>query len=195
MAFRRPVQNNHDVCRATIPLPCLPRLILKCGCRRQKTDEVSGPAPHCRLLLYHTIQARHMPSPAKIRSIFSMEVYCMVHCPMLGSSCLPCSLVRPYTCFHISHFCPHSLGERSNCRRRIRIASNGARLIRYAVAVELKKHRCLDGVSIIAVTSYAMVGDRKQVVAAGSIGQPTNPDTFVNESRRHLAGNLETIDG
>ncbi len=54
----------------------------------------------------------------------------------------------------------------------------------YAVAAELKKHAELDSVPIIAVTSYAMVGDREQILAAGANGyieKPINPDTFVDE--------------
>ncbi len=54
----------------------------------------------------------------------------------------------------------------------------------YAVAAELKKHHELDHVPIIAVTSYAMVGDREQILAAGANGyieKPINPDTFVDE--------------
>lgn len=54
----------------------------------------------------------------------------------------------------------------------------------YAVAAELKKHAELDAVPIIAVTSYAMVGDREQILAAGANGyieKPINPDTFVDE--------------
>ncbi|MBN2125063.1 MAG: response regulator [Deltaproteobacteria bacterium] len=59
----------------------------------------------------------------------------------------------------------------------------------YAVAAELKKHCELDGVPIIAVTSYAMVGDRERILAAGATGyieKPINPETFVGEIRRYL---------
>lgn len=59
----------------------------------------------------------------------------------------------------------------------------------YAVAAELKKHRDLDGIPIIAVTSYAMVGDREKIIAAGATGyieKPINPDTFVEEIRSYL---------
>ena len=59
----------------------------------------------------------------------------------------------------------------------------------YAVAEELKKHRELAAVPIIAVTSYAMVGDREKILAAGATGyieKPINPDTFVNEIASHL---------
>lgn len=54
----------------------------------------------------------------------------------------------------------------------------------YAVAAELKKHTELDNMPIVAVTSYAMVGDREQILAAGANGyieKPINPDTFVDE--------------
>jgi two-component system, cell cycle response regulator DivK len=61
----------------------------------------------------------------------------------------------------------------------------------YAVAAQLRKERSLAAVPIIAVTSYAMVGDRERILAAGAtdyIEKPINPDTFVAEVRRHLAG-------
>ena len=54
----------------------------------------------------------------------------------------------------------------------------------YAVAAELKRHDDLAGIPIIAVTSYAMVGDREHILAAGANGyieKPINPDTFVEE--------------
>ncbi|MBN2060414.1 MAG: response regulator [Deltaproteobacteria bacterium] len=59
----------------------------------------------------------------------------------------------------------------------------------YAVAAELKKHGELDDVPIIAVTSYAMVGDRERVLSAGATGyieKPINPETFVEEIRKYL---------
>ncbi len=59
----------------------------------------------------------------------------------------------------------------------------------YAVAAELKRHRELDKVPIIAVTSYAMIGDRENILAAGATGyieKPIDPDTFVAEIRRYL---------
>ena len=58
-----------------------------------------------------------------------------------------------------------------------------------AVAAELKKYRNLDNVPIIAVTSYAMVGDREQILAAGATGyieKPINPETFVAEIMGYL---------
>ena len=59
----------------------------------------------------------------------------------------------------------------------------------YDVAAELKKHQELDGVPIIAVTSYAMVGDREQILAAGATGyieKPIDPETFVDEIMHYL---------
>nr|NJM00958.1 response regulator [Desulfobacula sp.] len=59
----------------------------------------------------------------------------------------------------------------------------------YAVARELKKHPELDPVPIIAVTSYAMVGDREKIMDAGATGyieKPINPDTFVSEILQYL---------
>ena len=59
----------------------------------------------------------------------------------------------------------------------------------YAVAAELKKHDELEGVPIIAVTSYAMVGDRERILAAGATGyieKPINPETFVAEIAQYL---------
>ncbi|MBU1140005.1 MAG: response regulator [Proteobacteria bacterium] len=59
----------------------------------------------------------------------------------------------------------------------------------YAVAAELKKHSELDKVPIIAVTSYAMVGDRENILAAGATGyieKPINPETFVAEIIEYL---------
>jgi len=54
----------------------------------------------------------------------------------------------------------------------------------YAVASALRTIDALTGTSIIAVTSYAMVGDREKALAAGCTGyieKPINPDTFVAE--------------
>lgn len=52
----------------------------------------------------------------------------------------------------------------------------------YAVARELKKNPALDGVPIVAVTSYAMMGDREKALEAGCTGyieKPIDPETFV----------------
>lgn len=54
----------------------------------------------------------------------------------------------------------------------------------YDVARALRGVGSLKEVPIIAVTSYAMVGDREKALAAGCNGyieKPINPDTFVSE--------------
>lgn len=59
----------------------------------------------------------------------------------------------------------------------------------YAVAEELKKHGELGNVPIIAVTSYAMVGDRDRILAAGATGyieKPIDPETFVADIVQYL---------
>lgn len=59
----------------------------------------------------------------------------------------------------------------------------------YAVAAELRKNPDMKEVPVIAVTSYAMAGDREKVLAAGATGyieKPINPETFVDEIRSYL---------
>jgi two-component system cell cycle response regulator DivK len=59
----------------------------------------------------------------------------------------------------------------------------------YAVARALRGCSSLRHIPIIAVTSYAMVGDREKSLAAGCTGyieKPINPDTFVEEISRYL---------
>jgi len=59
----------------------------------------------------------------------------------------------------------------------------------YAVARALRGIATLDRTPIIAVTSYAMVGDREKTLAAGCNGyieKPIDPDTFVAQIE-HLA--------
>lgn len=54
----------------------------------------------------------------------------------------------------------------------------------YAVARALREIATLRATPIIAVTSYAMVGDREKSLAAGCTGyieKPINPETFVAE--------------
>ncbi len=60
----------------------------------------------------------------------------------------------------------------------------------YAVAREIKKEPALNRIPIVAVTSYAMAGDRERVLAAGCEGyieKPINPETFFSEIERHLS--------
>ncbi|MFB3897423.1 MAG: response regulator [bacterium] len=59
----------------------------------------------------------------------------------------------------------------------------------YAVAKELRSHPALDRVPIIAVTSYAMVGDKERILAAGATGyieKPINPNTFIQQLQEYL---------
>lgn len=54
----------------------------------------------------------------------------------------------------------------------------------YAVAQTLRRIDILNDTPIIAVTSYAMVGDREKCLDAGCNGyieKPINPETFVSE--------------
>ncbi len=59
----------------------------------------------------------------------------------------------------------------------------------YAVARELRSNPELTDVPIVAVTSYAMVGDRERILATGCDGyieKPINPDTFISELEQYL---------
>ena len=59
----------------------------------------------------------------------------------------------------------------------------------YAVAEALRQDAALAGTPIVAVTSYAMVGDRERILAAGCNGyieKPINPATFVDEIAKFL---------
>jgi CheY-like chemotaxis protein len=68
----------------------------------------------------------------------------------------------------------------------------------YAVAEALRKHPSCAEVPIIAVTSYAMPGDREKALASGCTGyieKPINPDTFIEEVEQYLPGGGETNEG
>jgi two-component system, cell cycle response regulator DivK len=59
----------------------------------------------------------------------------------------------------------------------------------YTVAEELRKNPEISTIPIIAVTSYAMAGDRERILAAGCTGyleKPINPDTFHTEITQFL---------
>lgn len=59
----------------------------------------------------------------------------------------------------------------------------------YSVARELRKDPKLVNIPIVAVTSYAMSGDREKAMAAGCSGyieKPINPETFVAEVEHYL---------
>lgn len=60
----------------------------------------------------------------------------------------------------------------------------------YAVADALRRNPALAQTPIVAVTSYAMAGDRERVLAAGCNGyieKPINPETFLTEVLAFLA--------
>jgi CheY-like chemotaxis protein len=59
----------------------------------------------------------------------------------------------------------------------------------YTVAEELRKKASISNIPIIAVTSYAMAGDRERILEAGCtsyIEKPINPDTFHAEVEQYL---------
>ena len=59
----------------------------------------------------------------------------------------------------------------------------------YAVAQQLRTNPDLAGVPIVAVTSYAMAGDREKALAAGCNGyieKPIDPDKFMDQVEIHL---------
>jgi CheY-like chemotaxis protein len=59
----------------------------------------------------------------------------------------------------------------------------------YAVARQLRANPDLAGIPIVAITSYAMVGDREKSLAAGCTGyieKPINPETFMQQVEQHL---------
>jgi len=65
----------------------------------------------------------------------------------------------------------------------------------YTVAKELRRNPALKDVSLVAVTSYAMAGDRERALEAGCNGyieKPINPDTFRNEIEKYFKDPLET---
>lgn len=64
----------------------------------------------------------------------------------------------------------------------------------HTVARLLKADLQLRSIPIVAVTSYAMVGDREKCLAAGAEGyieKPIDPDTFVGEIERFLPGSAK----
>jgi len=59
----------------------------------------------------------------------------------------------------------------------------------YAVARNLRKNPDLAALPIVAVTSYAMPGDREKTIEAGCDGyieKPIDPDIFMAQVEQHL---------
>jgi two-component system cell cycle response regulator DivK len=59
----------------------------------------------------------------------------------------------------------------------------------HAVARQLKSCDALADVPIVAVTSYAMPGDREKAIESGCSGyieKPINPDTFISQIEQFL---------
>jgi two-component system cell cycle response regulator DivK len=60
----------------------------------------------------------------------------------------------------------------------------------YEVARRLRGAPRLAAVPIVAVTSFAMAGDRERILAAGCtayLEKPIDPDTFVESVTRHIS--------
>lgn len=65
----------------------------------------------------------------------------------------------------------------------------------YAVARALRSHRQLADVQVVALTSYAMSGDREKALAAGCTGyieKPINPLTFASQIEGFLKATSPT---
>ncbi len=59
----------------------------------------------------------------------------------------------------------------------------------YTVAREILKKDALVHIPIVAVTSFAMPGDREQALDSGCSGyieKPIDPDTFITQIKEHL---------
>lgn len=59
----------------------------------------------------------------------------------------------------------------------------------YEVARQLKAKPDICNIPIVAVTSYAMAGDRERILAAGCEGyieKPINPETFMEQVEQYL---------
>ncbi len=60
----------------------------------------------------------------------------------------------------------------------------------YTVAVKLRELPEMKNTPIIAVTSYAMPGDREKAVESGATGyieKPINPDTFISQMESFIS--------
>jgi two-component system cell cycle response regulator DivK len=64
----------------------------------------------------------------------------------------------------------------------------------YAVARSLRQNPDLADTPIVAVTSYAMTGDREKTIEAGCNGyieKPIDPDTFMTKVEQHLPARMK----
>jgi two-component system, cell cycle response regulator DivK len=65
----------------------------------------------------------------------------------------------------------------------------------YTVAARLRGFPKFAAVPIVALTSYAMTGDREKALAAGCTGyieKPINPQTFADQIEHYLTGSRRT---
>jgi CheY-like chemotaxis protein len=54
----------------------------------------------------------------------------------------------------------------------------------YTVATKLRENECLNKIPIIAVTSYAMLGDKEKILSKGANGyieKPIDPENFIDK--------------
>ncbi len=68
----------------------------------------------------------------------------------------------------------------------------------HEVARTLKADPSVSAIPIVAVTSYAMPGDREEVMAAGCTGyieKPIDPDTFIEEMESFVGNDSATPSG
>lgn len=59
----------------------------------------------------------------------------------------------------------------------------------YTVTKKIRENEKLKNVPIIAVTSYAMVGDREKAISAGCtayVEKPINPEKFIEEVKKYV---------
>jgi two-component system cell cycle response regulator DivK len=73
-------------------------------------------------------------------------------------------------------------------------ARHGREGVELARQIELRRNQALAGVPIVAVTSYAMPGDRERILGAGCVGyieKPIDPETFVADVEAYLPGGGE----
>ena len=60
----------------------------------------------------------------------------------------------------------------------------------YEVARQLRRIDAVKAIPIVAVTSYAMVGDREKALDAGCTGymeKPINPETFIKDIKQFIS--------